>query len=288
MNVCITGASGFVGNFLVDYFLRKGENVFGISRVENQRLGVNNFSQMKLDLRNPFSLPEKMDLVIHGAAVIPSREHDVDKLFYENIKISENIINAAIKTDSKKFIFLSSMSIYGNININCVDEETPSNNPNSYGMAKKEIEQKLNDISKEYFDMVISLRLPGIVGRGSHNNFLSAVMANILNNKPNTVLHPEKKFNNIVHVSDLAKFIEKLSKHKGDQIYESLNLGSIEPIKIKEVISMIYEILGTREKVKYESDQTKPFLISIENAQKFGYEASTVKESIFKYCQDYI
>jgi len=288
MNICITGASGFVGNYLVDYFLANGDDVLSISRAENQRRGINNYRHLKLDLRNQFELPDKIDLVIHCAAIIASKEPDADKLFYENIKISENIINAAVESNTTKFIFLSSMSSYGNISVSCVDEETPSNKPNSYGMAKKEIEQTLSVISREYFDLGISLRLPGIVGRGAHDNFLSTVMANILNNKPNVVFHPEKKFNNVVHVSDLAKFIKKLSNYKDRRIYENLNLGSIKPIKIKEVISILYEMLGARENVKYESNETKPFLISIKNAQKFGYDASTVKESIILYSRDYI
>lgn len=287
MNICITGANGFVGNYLVDYFLRNGDSVFSISRIENTSKGVNNYRHLKLDLRNQFELPEKMDLVIHCAAIIPSREPDTDKVFNENIKISENIIKAAVDTNSKKFINLSSMSVYGNINVRCVDEKIQSNNLNSYGMAKKEIEQKLSIISKEHFDLGISLRLPGIVGRGSHNNFLSAVMANILNNRPNVVFHPEEKFNNIVHVSDLARFIEKLSEYKGRQIYQNLNLGSIEPIRIKEVISLLYEKMGTIQNVTYKLNQTTPFLISIDEAMLLGYQPSSVIRSLTKYCKDY-
>ena len=73
-----------------------------------------------------------------------------------------NLIYLAKKI--KKFIFLSSVSVYGKINIKVLKEDYKPNNPNKYGISKLICEQALNELSK-YNISFISIRLPIVVGK---------------------------------------------------------------------------------------------------------------------------
>ncbi|MEK6906417.1 MAG: SDR family NAD(P)-dependent oxidoreductase [Nanoarchaeota archaeon] len=79
MKVCITGASLGIGKALTEYFIKKGDFVFGISRKEGNlkklkvKLG-NNFTYQKCDVRNfdeVLHLKKKMDrLKFHPDVII--------------------------------------------------------------------------------------------------------------------------------------------------------------------------------------------------------------------------
>jgi nucleoside-diphosphate-sugar epimerase len=82
------------------------------------------------------------------------------------------------------------------------------------------------------------LRLPALVGANSDYNFISKVLKNIKKNKAVFYSNPNLKFNNFIHVKNLTHIILKLIEKKNSKI---LNIGSLRPIKLKNIIKSMYK-----------------------------------------------
>lgn len=110
--IFITGASGFVGARLVDFFAIKGWNVVGLVRDAGKREARSNVRYVAYDLYKPIddTLFEGIDYLVHTAYVKLDREHK--DAMEVNLHGTERLLAAARKHGVKKFIFLSSMSAH--------------------------------------------------------------------------------------------------------------------------------------------------------------------------------
>ncbi len=97
------------------------------------------------------------------------------------------------------------MAVYGRVEDDVVDPDTPVREPNAYGRSKLACERLLADLSRAHSDLrALSIRLPGVVGPGSHDNFLSDTMTRLAAGQNVVARTPDALFNNVVHIDDLA------------------------------------------------------------------------------------
>jgi len=285
-HVVITGAGGFVGNYLAEYLVKNGLGVTAITRSPNNCKKYSNIiNWVEADLTIKKALPAKFDILIHCAAVLPSVCNDSDRLYADNLVMSTSVFKQAIDAEAKLIIYLSSMSVYGDIRVLKIDEDTKFNNQTIYGKAKYEVEKRLKECVSLGLKSGISIRLPGTVGRGSHHNFISDALRCILENKKIVIKNPDSLFNNIVFVEDLARFILRWASiaHSG---YSMINLAATNPISIRDVIKALYSCSNKSEMVTYKNELPMPFLISLDKAISLGYEPRTVIESITEFVRD--
>lgn len=127
MKILITGASGFIGSFLVEKGVEKGYEVWaGMRRGSSRRnITAEGVSFIELDLLSPADLRRRLsafkakhgawDYVIHAAGVTKCADKNE---FYEvneggTINLAEALLLQGMAP--KKFIYISSLSIYGPI-----------------------------------------------------------------------------------------------------------------------------------------------------------------------------
>jgi len=163
----------------------------------------------------------------------------------------KNLLNFAKKKNIKNFIFLSSISAYGKINKKILLESDQTTRPNVYGKSKMECEKLLLSFSKKkkYFKH-ITIRLPGVVGYGSHGNFISETTKKILNNERIKVKNKSSNFNNIIFVDDVSKFLLTFLIGKKPQ-YKLVNVASNRKMKILNVVNFIYSRLKKKKIFKW-------------------------------------
>src|SRR4030067_3849117 len=116
MTFLITGCSGFVGVNVTQYFVDKGVQVVGVDIAEPKRKFAKNFTFHKCDLTDREAVVKTFDKfnpekVIHLAFVtIPK---DMHAEFLEDDKITLNMMNTAAKKKVKRFLLMSSSTVYG-------------------------------------------------------------------------------------------------------------------------------------------------------------------------------
>jgi len=182
--ILITGASGFIGSFLIEKALEKGFEAWAGIRKSSSReylqdkninfidLNFGNKEELTKQLKNFTSEHGKFDYVIHNAGATKClNPEDFDKI---NFQYTANFVDALILADSvpEKFVLMSSLSAFG---IGDEDNYTPikttdTPNPNTaYGKSKLKAEQYLQ--SKEDFPYII-LRPTGVYGPREKDYFL--------------------------------------------------------------------------------------------------------------------
>lgn len=174
MKVLITGASGFLGQYVVAAALRRGHEVHAIVRPASNpdRLSWLNHPNLKLvriDLRlkdQLFEAMSRVDTVIHLAA---AKSGDYYTQFSNTVLPTENLLNAMKQASTKRLVAISTFSVFDYLHIGTrkiLDETSPIESEpklrDEYTQTKLIQEQLIRDFEQESQAQVVVLR-PGIV-----------------------------------------------------------------------------------------------------------------------------
>lgn len=281
LNVLVTGAGGFLGGQVARQLGAAGHNVMALFRsvLPADLVGVTGVTLLRGDLMRPGTLPQNFEAVVHCAAEIPARTANPEILYATNVIAMANLLSCASVVGARRIVFCSSMSVYGSIEADIVTVETPPNKPDAYGQSKAEAERLLSDWCRGSDDRrAVSIRLPGVVGRGSHSNFLSGLLGGILDGRTVSVLNPDAPFNNIVWARDFAMFVGKLLDEM-PQGHTVSTIAGTEPLSIRAIVSLLFHESSRVERVDY-ANGGKPFLIDPAPGQALGFAAPPVAESL--------
>jgi nucleoside-diphosphate-sugar epimerase len=158
MKILITGASGFIGSFIVEEALRRGMDTWAAMRRSSKKdfLTDPNINFIELDLSSQQKLEEQLrghqfDYVVHAAGVTKCLNRE--DFFRINTEGTKNLVRALISLQMplKRFVYISSLSIFGAIREQQPYEdirETDTPQPNTdYGRSKLEAERWLDTIA---------------------------------------------------------------------------------------------------------------------------------------------
>jgi nucleoside-diphosphate-sugar epimerase len=281
VNIFITGASGFVGSRLAQYFSKKN---FIICNYYNRKINIKNVKKINIDITKKIKIKENIDVIIHCASKTPVNCRVDKTIFDSNIIMMKNLIKLAKEKKVKNFIFLSSVSAFGKIKKAILLEKDQSRKLNIYGKSKIVCENLLyNNFKKNSFCNFLSIRLPGTVGLGSHGNFISETTKKILEDKKIKVSNKNSYFNNIIFIKDLFNFIKNFISQKKKINYKFVNIASKNKMKIKDVIDLLYRSLKRKKNIQWINSNEMSFYIDFRNALKCGFRPKSVKNSIINY-----
>ena len=183
MKILITGASGFIGSFIVEEALRQGFETWAVVRKSSSRsfLQDERIHFIELNLSSEEQLKEQLkdhqfDYVVHAAGVTKCL-HKED-FFRINTEGTKNLVRAliALQMPLKRFVYISSLSIMGAIREEQPYQEIRESDkaqPNTaYGKSKIEAEEWLESLTSQ-FPYVI-LRPTGVYGPRERDYFMMA------------------------------------------------------------------------------------------------------------------
>ena len=283
MKILITGFSGFLGNSIAKFFLKKKFEIIGLYNNKRPSNLSKNLKILKIDLRK--KIPKiKFDILIHCASRTHVNSIENSRLKSDNEKITKNILK--ISSNCKKIFFISSLSVYGKIKDNFINEKTRILKPNIYGRSKLENEQLFIEYSKNHNIPLFIFRLPGVVGRNSHSNLISNLFEKIKNKEKRIpIYNKNSNFNNIIHVDEICNFILFILKRKFKNIFYILLLSSKNPVRFLNVVKLIAKINKKKINLIYKKSEKKSFLIKNDYARKIGFKPLSVKKTIEKFCK---
>ena len=184
MKILITGASGFIGSFIVEEALNRGFETWAAVRKSSSRafLKDERIHFIELNLSSEEQLKQQLkdiqfDYVVHAAGVTKCL-HKED-FFRINTEGTKNLVRALmdLQMPLKRFVYISSLSIMGAIREKQPYQEIRERDkaqPNTaYGKSKLEAEQWLNSLNEKLFPFII-LRPTGVYGPRERDYFMMA------------------------------------------------------------------------------------------------------------------
>lgn len=207
MNTLLTGSNGFIGEIL-----KKNIESSAIRTLSRKNADYN------FDLsRSVPTFNEEFDLVIHLAGKAHSTTNSIqDKkaFFNTNVQGTLNLLKGLDKSYvPKSFVLISSVSVYGLLEGELVNEDIPLLAQDPYGKSKIEAEIIVQDWCKNNNVVCTIFRLPLVVGANPPGN-LGAMIEAIQNGYYFNIAGGKAK-KSMVLASDIACFIIKAAKIGG-------------------------------------------------------------------------
>jgi nucleoside-diphosphate-sugar epimerase len=241
MKILITGASGFIGSFIVEEALKRGLETWAAVRGSSSKayLQDERINLITLNLSSREQLveqlrPHQFDYVVHAAGVTKC----IDKRDFRRINTegTKNLVQALqqLQMPLKRFVYLSSLSVYGAIREQQPYEEireTDMPQPNTeYGRSKLEAERWLDGL-KDF--PCVTLRPTGVYGPRERDYFL---MAKSIKGHSDFAVGYKRQDITFVYVSDVVQAVF-LAMEKGQpgrkyflsdgQVYQSTTFSDL-------------------------------------------------------------
>lgn len=123
--ILVTGASGFLGQHLLEALSKNGEAVRAIYRQQRPKQSFQNVTWQSADLLDTSDVDKMLkdiEQVYHCAATVSFDPKDKNKLVRENVAITENIVNGALSSNVKKLVHVSSIAALGRRQSNSINK----------------------------------------------------------------------------------------------------------------------------------------------------------------------
>ena len=217
MKILVTGASGFIGSFIVDEALERGYEVWAAVRASSSRkyLSDSRIRFINLDFASSESLSEQLssfaadngrwDYIVHAAGVTKClNADDFMRINYEGTK---NFVEALNKCGilPESFIYLSSLSIFGPIREQqpyspITEDDVPCPNT-AYGKSKLAAEEFIKNFQGLKY---VIMRPTGVYGPRERDYFK---MAQSIKNNVDFSVGYKPQLITFIYVKDLVKAI---------------------------------------------------------------------------------
>jgi UDP-4-keto-D-QuiNAc 4-reductase len=179
--VLVTGANGFVGSAMCDYLAFAGFNVVGVVR-NNVDISADNRWICQEDLEDSPEILTTFHAVVHLAArahiFTETSPNPCEEYERVNRDMTLDLAEKCIAAGVEKFIFASSISIFGRFFKGVIDPMREPAPDDHYGVSKWEAEQNLIKLfSEQDHSQCIIFRLPMVYGPKNKGNMLHLLKA---------------------------------------------------------------------------------------------------------------
>lgn len=240
MKILVTGASGFVGRYLINHLSKTDEVIACVRKKSNllpssvQQIVSNNFFDI--------AIPKDTDVIVHLAGIAHNKNNSVGEFKKINVDGTLELARKALEANIKRFIFISSIGVNGNSTHGKAFTEQDTPNPtNDYTKSKYEAEKALAKLFENtHIDLVI-IRPPLIYAHDAPGNFSKLLMLIKLGQfLPFGCTHNQRSF---IAIENLVSFITACIYHD-TKINETFLIADDEVISTKQLIQCLSSGMG--------------------------------------------
>ena len=265
--ILLTGATGFLGAFILDELLVNGYEVTivkrynsDLSRIQKYLDKIKIFEIKKLPLASIFE-QTSFDSVVHLACCY-GRNYESDiEIINSNILFGLELVENAIKYNVSTFVNASSF---------LVDRPLGNHPLKPYILSKKQFSQWLNYYSNQI--KVLNLKIEHVFGpNDSKSKFVPWLISQIKSGYFPISLNQGEELRDFIHVSDVANaFLFLLKQKLKDKQFHDFNIGSGTFLQIKEFVKLAEEINS-----ELKSKNTIPYKLKRTNVLQKGKRGNT-------------
>ena len=240
--VLVTGATGFLGKYLIEELLNNDYEVVAQGRKENVLSDIKekyNVKILKCSLDEIKNVELKVDYVIHAAALstVWGKWEDFHN---SNVIGTENVIDFCKKNNVKRLVYVSSPSIYSakcdRLNIK-EDDFDKNNHLNFYIKSKILAENLINSMEDDKLEKVI-IRPRGLFGIGDTSIIPRLIKANRKIGIP--LFNDGKNIVDITCVENVALAL-RLAIESKNAVGNTYNITNGEPREFKNILEELFE-----------------------------------------------
>ena len=254
--ILVTGVAGFIGAHLARRLSEEGFQVIGIDDLSsgNQDMIPTSIEFIKLDLSGKkieSKLPNEVQKIVHLAGQ-SSGEISFDNPVIDlkkNTVSTLNLLNFARRVNIERFVYASSMSVYGDTPNLPVDENELCLPTSCYGVGKLASEGYLRLFSDEV--PYVALRLFNVYGPNQdldnlRQGMISIYLSQALKTKRVVVKGSLDRFRDFIYIDDVIDGI-LLAINEENAKNDIFNLGTGELTTVKEVLNILDDVFGNLE-----------------------------------------
>lgn len=254
--VLVTGGAGYVGSILVPKLLAKGTKVVVLDTMYFTEMGLKRVrSHPKLqvvagDIRDGATLQNALrgvDSVIHLASISNDPSSDLDPQLTQEVNYGAtlNLVKTAKESGVKRFINVSTSSVYGIKETLNVTEELPLEPLTIYSKTKAEAEPFVTRANGNGF-VTVTIRPATVCGYSPKMRLdltVNILTMHALSKGKITVFGGNQKRPNI-HIEDITDYYVELLRIPDEKIAGKIFNAGYENFTVMEIAQMVKEIIG--------------------------------------------
>ena len=269
--IIVTGATGFIGSHLTEYFVENGFNVIAFDRynsnndwgwLENSKY-KNDFQVILGDIRDYDSVSKAMsgcDAVFHLAALIGIPYSYVSPLAYirTNIEGTYNVLEAAKNLELEQILITSTSETYGTAQYVPIDEKHPIVGQSPYSASKIAADQLAISYFKSFELPVKIVRPFNTYGpRQSARAIIPTIISQLLNGKTEIELGSLSPTRDLTFVKDTCTGFKEI--YNSDSLFgEVTNIGMKAEISIGDLAKLIANVMDVELSIKSTDERIRP------------------------------
>ena len=284
MKYLVTGGAGFIGSRLALLLLELDHNVVIVDDLSTgYKSNIPTAAEfVQGDCSSDETIErlntEKFDAIFHLAGQSSGEISFEDPIrdLSCNTTSTLRLLDYARKTSCIRFVYASSMSVYGQseVKVDCAEND-PAAPTSFYAVGKLASEHYCRVYSREYGINTTSLRLFNVYGPGQNMENLKQGMVSIYLKQfldpsiPEVVVKGSlSRFRDLVYIDDVVDAIWSLSNNP-ETTNRIVNVGTGLKTTVSEMISMIQKTVNSKKQVRVESGTSGDQFGVIANTEVF-------------------
>jgi len=256
MKIFLTGATGFLGKYVLDLLIKEKHTVHVLARSPESLSHIKKIKIVEGDVTSPETFSGKLkgcDAVIHLAGAVGYGQ-TFENCINVNINGTKYLSSEAVACGVRRFIHCSSVSVYGRISGVDLYEDAPYRKINDpYGDTKIDAEKALLEM-KENLDITI-FRPTVIYGKGD-KMFLPQIAGKIRSGGFKIIGNGENRIT-LIHAHDAARAII-MSLNNTKTYGKIYNLSNTDNLTMNDLAELVAKTIGNEKPLKH-----LPFRIAI-------------------------
>ena len=282
MKILLAGSTGFLGRYLLESFIKNGNEVIALKRSTSNTSAIDkNLNDIKfynideMTLRDIFKNNE-IDVVVNTVTNYGKNNNSASEIARTNLMFGLELLENSIN-NTKAFINTDTL-LHRNIN--------------TYAFSKAQLVDWMVYLSNKN-TKIINVKLEHMYGpSGDHNNFICWLVGQMRQNVQKIELTSGLQKRDFIYIDDVVSAYEVIIKNISKfQDYEEFELGTGNSIEVKVFIEKVYKEILKQQNINtellfgaiaYRENENMDMKENIQKLVSFGWKPEVSIESGIK------